>query len=63
MRLEAATRRLDVLASTAYDRLFALAHRILRDTTRNEDAVQECLRRPASPRGGAVGHSHLEQDQ
>jgi RNA polymerase sigma-70 factor (ECF subfamily) len=33
----------DVLAAGAYDRLYALAHRILRDRDRSDDAVQECL--------------------
>ena len=33
----------DALAGEAYDRLFALAHRILRDPERGKDAVQECL--------------------
>ena len=32
-----------MLAGAAYDRLFALAHRILRDVDRSDDAVQECL--------------------
>ncbi len=53
----------DVLAGDAYDRLFALAHRILRDGDSSDDAVQECLVmacrarmracvRPASARAG-----------
>jgi RNA polymerase sigma-70 factor (ECF subfamily) len=33
----------DALAGAAYDRLFALAFRILRDADRGQDAVQECL--------------------
>jgi RNA polymerase sigma-70 factor (ECF subfamily) len=33
----------DVIAGEAYDRLFTLAYRILRDTERAKDAVQECL--------------------
>lgn len=33
----------DMLAGAAYDRLFALAYRILRDTDQSDDAVQECL--------------------
>lgn len=33
----------DVLAADAYDRLFALAQRILRDFDRSGDAVQDCL--------------------
>ena len=33
----------DALAGAAYDRLFALAYRILRDADRSQDAVQECL--------------------
>jgi len=33
----------DALAGDAYDRLFTLAHRILRDPERAKDAVQECL--------------------
>ena len=33
----------DVLAGAAFDRLFALAQRILRDLDRTDDAVQECL--------------------
>src|SRR5262245_11956720 len=33
----------EVLASTAFDGLYALAHRILRDAERTDDAVQECL--------------------
>lgn len=33
----------DDLASQAFDRLFAIAHRILRDPGHAEDAVQECL--------------------
>jgi RNA polymerase sigma-70 factor, ECF subfamily len=33
----------DVLATAAYDRLYAFARRILRDGDRSEDAVQECL--------------------
>ncbi len=33
----------DVLAVAAFDRLYALAYRILRDGDRTEDAVQECL--------------------
>jgi RNA polymerase sigma-70 factor (ECF subfamily) len=32
-----------VLATAAYDRLYAVARRILRDADRSEDAVQECL--------------------
>jgi RNA polymerase sigma-70 factor (ECF subfamily) len=33
----------DVLASGAYDGLFSVAHRILRDVDQSNDAVQECL--------------------
>jgi RNA polymerase sigma-70 factor (ECF subfamily) len=33
----------DMLAGAAYDRLFALAYRILRDADQSDDAVQECL--------------------
>ncbi len=33
----------DVLATAAYHRLYAVAHRILRDRYAAEDAVQECL--------------------
>src|SRR3972149_11299934 len=33
----------EALASVAFDGLYALAHRILRDTDRTDDAVQECL--------------------
>ena len=33
----------EALASGAFDRLYALAHRILRDVDRSDDAVQECL--------------------
>jgi RNA polymerase sigma-70 factor (ECF subfamily) len=33
----------EVLATAAYDRLYAVARRILRDGDRAEDAVQECL--------------------
>ena len=33
----------EALASVAFDGLYALAHRILRDVDRADDAVQECL--------------------
>lgn len=33
----------EALASVAFDGLYALAHRILRDLDRADDAVQECL--------------------
>lgn len=33
----------EALASAAFDGLYALAHRILRDVDRTDDAVQECL--------------------
>jgi RNA polymerase sigma-70 factor (ECF subfamily) len=33
----------EALASAAFDGLYALAHRILRDVDRSDDAVQECL--------------------
>jgi RNA polymerase sigma-70 factor (ECF subfamily) len=33
----------EALASMAFDGLYALAHRILRDVDRTDDAVQECL--------------------
>jgi RNA polymerase sigma factor (sigma-70 family) len=33
----------EALASVAFDGLYALAHRILRDVDRSDDAVQECL--------------------
>jgi RNA polymerase sigma-70 factor (ECF subfamily) len=33
----------EALASAAFDGLYALAHRILRDPDRTDDAVQECL--------------------
>ncbi len=33
----------EALASLAFDGLYALAHRILRDIDRTDDAVQECL--------------------
>jgi len=33
----------DMLAGAAYDRLYALAYRILRDQDQADDAVQECL--------------------
>jgi len=33
----------EALASLAFDGLYALAHRILRDPDRTDDAVQECL--------------------
>jgi RNA polymerase sigma-70 factor (ECF subfamily) len=33
----------EALASSAFDGLYALAHRILRDVDRTDDAVQECL--------------------
>jgi len=33
----------EALASMAFDGLYALAHRILRDFDRTDDAVQECL--------------------
>jgi RNA polymerase sigma-70 factor (ECF subfamily) len=33
----------DALAGAAYDRLYSLAYRILRDPERAKDAVQECL--------------------
>ena len=33
----------EALASMAFDGLYALAHRILRDADRTDDAVQECL--------------------
>lgn len=33
----------EALASLAFDGLYALAHRILRDVDRTDDAVQECL--------------------
>jgi RNA polymerase sigma factor (sigma-70 family) len=33
----------EALASIAFDGLYALAHRILRDVDRTDDAVQECL--------------------
>ncbi len=33
----------EALASIAFDGLYALAHRILRDFDRTDDAVQECL--------------------
>jgi RNA polymerase sigma-70 factor (ECF subfamily) len=33
----------EALASSAFDGLYALAHRILRDRDRTDDAVQECL--------------------
>jgi RNA polymerase sigma factor (sigma-70 family) len=33
----------EALASVAFDGLYALAHRILRDADRSDDAVQECL--------------------
>ena len=33
----------EALASMAFDGLYALAHRILRDIDRTDDAVQECL--------------------
>jgi DNA-directed RNA polymerase specialized sigma24 family protein len=34
----------DALAGRAFDHLYALARRILRDADRADDAVQECLR-------------------
>jgi len=33
----------EALASVAFDGLYAVAHRILRDVDRSDDAVQECL--------------------
>jgi DNA-directed RNA polymerase specialized sigma24 family protein len=33
----------EALTAAAFDRLYAIAHRILRDADRSEDAVQECL--------------------
>src|SRR4051794_2169861 len=33
----------DELASSAFDRLYTTAYRILRDADRSDDAVQECL--------------------
>jgi RNA polymerase sigma-70 factor (ECF subfamily) len=33
----------DALARAAYDRLFSVAHRVLREADRADDAVQECL--------------------
>ena len=35
--------KFEALASIAFDGLYALAHRILRDFDRTDDAVQECL--------------------
>ena len=49
----------DVLAGAAYDRLFALAQRILRDVDRSDDAVQECLVRAWRDIRGPARHRPL----
>jgi hypothetical protein len=42
----------EALTAAAFDRLYAVARRILRDKDRTDDAVQECLAlRPDSPDG------------